>query len=128
MAYAENQDELGQYPARFILRYSGKVHTHGQWSSAETRTIKENIFGHLSEICDITVKANGECKLLPDYDKKELGSNHNSRVIFRLHERDNRYAMIETYYHGTVKGVTWAQLSQGIQIGEATIIGRSMMP
>ncbi|AVM72921.1 hypothetical protein [Magnetospirillum gryphiswaldense] len=106
----EIQDELGQYPARFRLFYSGKIHTYGEWSSARREIIKENIIGHLSELCDITIKANGECKLLPDYDKKELGSNHDPRVIFRLHERDNRYAMIETYYHGTVKGVTWGQL------------------
>jgi len=124
------QDELEQYPARFRLFYSGQINTHGQWSSAQATTIKEKIFGHLSEICDITIKANGECRLIPAYDPKQLGGvgGMDARVVFRLHERDNRYAMIETYYHGTVKGVTWGQLHKGIQVGEAKIFGRSMMP
>ncbi|CDK97848.1 exported protein of unknown function [Magnetospirillum gryphiswaldense MSR-1 v2] len=122
------QDEQGQYPARFILHYSGQINTHGEWSSARRSIIEEKIFGHLGEICDITIKANGECRLIPFYDPKQLGGvgGMDARVIFRLHERDNRYAMIETYYHGTVKGVTWTQLSKGIRIGEAKIFATAM--
>lgn len=118
------QDEGGlpQFPPKFLLSYRGIVNQHGEWSHQERRTISEDIRGHLGDFCDTSEKADGACALIAPYDPKQLGIGGSApRVNFRLHERDHRYAVIETYYHGTVKGVTWPQLQQGVKIGDATV-------
>lgn len=120
----EIRDEgaLPEFPAKFGLAYWGIVNRHGEWSHTQATTISEDVRGYLMDFCDTTEKADGYCALTAPYDPKQLGIGGSApRVKFRLHERDHHYAVIETYYHGTLKGVTWPQLRQGVKIGDATV-------
>lgn len=121
------RDDIAKYPAKFVLTYLGQTNTHGTWSHAERTTIEEKINGRLTEICHTTERADGYCQIVAPRDPKQLGiGGLEPRVKFRLHERDHRYAVIETYYYGSIKGVTWPELASGVKIGDATIRAMSL--
>lgn len=112
---------LPAYPAEFLLTYNGIINQHGKWKG--TYTESEDIRGELLGSCNTTVKADGYCELRAPYDPKQLGiGGVEPRLKFRLHARDNRYAVIEIYYGGhTRQGVSWPELVKGVKIADALV-------